>query len=360
VGRNANNLLESSALPHQAIGAHYGAPFNVLSASHLVPSTVDATGLEEYMNGSNDSNDTDKASMSAEPPRYLHSLTNVRPADSAGSNTYINNKTDARHASSNAMNSNLRTSAALLSTPAPKLPEETRSRLLHVHREATRGCDAMYWAASLLIGAFEHYRDAEGGLSLPSFVQMCSDLGMVPSNLTYAHVREKFLAACPKGAPIADYTSMITCLRILAESAFGALGGDAASHLMARMRAPPSLPSYFSHAAAQERDVASLASVQPHCWDVYNNNAGNSSSTSMSNAAGTNHYFSAGQNSLLQDQLQRGGSFRGKNDTSGFFTDSSFDFNFKGLGADMDLDGALKQIAAEHARYPVFVYIVCA
>jgi hypothetical protein len=355
-GSEATSPYAASATNNQAapsdqgVPTHYGAPQGAHATTQPFPSAMDMSVMQ----------------LASYPKNHTH----------AGRST------DAQAAAHDAPNSdgmyapyadnNKQTS--VLSTPAAKLPEETRARLLHIHREATRGCDAMYWAAALLIGAFEHYRDAEGGLSLPSFVHMCSDLGMVPSNLTYAQVREKFLAACPKALPIADYTSMITCLRMCAEAAYTILGGDAATHLLARMRSPPSLPSYFSQAAAQERDE--LASVQPHNWDAVHNQSHDVTRTNSSsqytytdslhnnhNNNNNNNNNGPGHGVPFHDSLllPRAGSARMRESPvpAVYNTDASFDFSVKGLGPDMDLDGALKQIAAEHARCVCVCVCVC-
>ncbi len=112
--------------------------------------------------------------------------------------------------------------------------------------DETVGCEPLQSAGTLLIMAFEHYCAGAPALSLHAFVQMCTDIGLVPNAISKSEVHARFRAslltsALHKSEGLASmlgivgterqgedsaeglsYAGMLCCLRACAEAAYGA------------------------------------------------------------------------------------------------------------------------------------------
>ena len=93
-----------------------------------------------------------------------------------------------------------------------------------------------------VMSAFERYRAGLPGVGLQGLAQMCADVKLLPSPLSYVQIRAHFNSARP-GDDGLNYSSFLNTLLVLARLAFDDGRGDPAEKLMAALRkhlpAPP-------------------------------------------------------------------------------------------------------------------------
>ena len=102
-----------------------------------------------------------------------------------------------------------------------------------------------------VMGAFERYRAGLPGVGLQGLAQMCADVKLLPSPLSYVQIRAHFNSARP-GDDGLNYSSFLNTLLVLARLAFDDGRADPAEKLMAALRKHlPAPPAQFAFALMQ-------------------------------------------------------------------------------------------------------------
>ena len=102
------------------------------------------------------------------------------------------------------------------------------------------------------MGAFERYRAGLPGVGLQGLAQMCSDVHLIPSLMSYAQMRSHYNSTQP-GDDGLNYSSFLNTLLALAGLAFEDERGDPVEKLMAAIRKHlPAPPAHVAIAFMQQ------------------------------------------------------------------------------------------------------------